>query len=588
MCGIAGMFMRGGAAADGAVLQALADAIHHRGPDSTDLWCEGSVGLLSDRLAIMDLEGGNQPLYGPKGSVLVANGEIYNNPDLRAELAGHTFKTGSDCEPAAHLYERDGVGYAKALRGMYAIAIWDPALKRLVVSRDPFGIKPLYYLADARGFFFASEPQALVGAGLVAAEVSEPQRDELLQLKYTVGRPTIFKGIERFLPGETLVIEDGQIVERLRLSPLPAPVGRTKPDQAVAAFEQVMTDSVEQHLHTDVPYGLFLSGGIDSSILLLLMQRLSKTSIQAITVGYAGQAAVDESRAALDFAKRHGADCHRVEMSEQDFFTLAPRIAAAIDDPTCDAAVLPTWTLGRAARTDGLKVTLCGEGADELFAGYRRYRPNPLKRLRAAKPRKGVFDKSEGVKIPERWRAGIEAAAATPPAGWSGTTQRLQALDVAEWLPNDLLVKLDRCLMIHSVEGRTPYLDPKVAAFAATLPDSLKIAGPFGGDLGKLLPRRWLAQADPRYPAMAKKRGFNTPVGGWIAARAPQIAPLVARQPGVAALFDAAAVEAIIGGAEKRDQPAWSLLFYALWHSTRIVGISAEGDIAAVLAAAAR
>jgi asparagine synthase (glutamine-hydrolysing) len=584
MCGIAGIFMRGGAAAEAATLQALADALIHRGPDSTDLWHAGSVGLLSDRLAIMDVAGGDQPLYGPKGSVLVANGEIYNNPDLRAALAGHVFKTGSDCEPAVHLYERDGVGYARALRGMYAIAIWDAPAGRLVVSRDPFGIKPLYYVEDERGFFFASEPQALIAAGIVPAEVVEARRDELLQLKYTVGRQTIFKGIERFLPGETLVIEDGAIVERLRLEALPAPAGRTKPDDAIAAFERVMTDSVEQHLHTDVPYGLFLSGGIDSSILLLLMQRLSKTPIQAITVGYAGQAAMDESGAALEFAKRHGAECHRVEMSEQDFFTLAPRIAAAIDDPTCDAAVLPTWVLGRAARADGLKVTLCGEGADELFAGYRRYRPNWLKQLRGPKPRKGVFDKSEGVTIPGGWRAGLDAAEAEARGRWSGETQRLQALDVAEWLPNDLLVKLDRCLMTHSVEGRTPYLDPEVAKFAATLPDSLKIKG----DLGKILPRRWLAGADPQYPAMAKKRGFNTPVGGWIAARAPQIAPLVARQPGVRGLFDAAAVEAVIGGAANRDQPAWSLLYYALWHSTRIMGISAEGDIAAVLAEAAR
>jgi asparagine synthase (glutamine-hydrolysing) len=578
------MFMRGGAAAEAPVLQALADALYHRGPDSTDLWREDAVGLLSDRLAIMDVEGGNQPLYGSKGSVLVANGEIYNNPDLRAALVGHSFRTGSDCEPAAHLYERDGVGYATALRGMYAIAIWDPAREQLVVTRDPFGIKPLYYVENEAGFFFASEPQALIAAGLVAAEVVETQRDELLQLKYTVGRQTIYAGIERFLPGETLVIRDGAIAERHRIPALPAPAGRTKPDEAVAAFDKVMTDSVEQHLHTDVPYGLFLSGGIDSSILLLLMQRLSRTPIRAITVGYAGDAAMDESQAALRFAERHGAECRRVEMGEDDFFRLAPQIAAAIDDPTCDAAVLPTWLLGRAARQEGLKVTLCGEGADELFAGYRRYRPNLLKRLRGRKPRKGVFDKSEGVTFATDWRAGIDAAAGEVRRRWPSATRRLQALDVAEWLPNDLLVKLDRCLMIHSVEGRTPYLDPEVAKFAATLPDSLKIQG----DLGKILPRRWLAAADPQYPAMAKKRGFNTPVGGWIAARAPQIAPLVARQPGVRALFTPTMVEAIIGDAARRDQPAWSLLYYALWHSTRILGVPADHDIALVLAEAAR
>ena len=167
---------------------------------------------------------------------------------------------------------------------------------------------------------------------------------------------------------------------------------------------------------------------------------------------------------------------------------------------------------------------------------------------------------------------------------WPGRAQRLQAVDVAEALPNNLLLKLDRCLMIHSVEGRTPYIDPEVAKFAVTLPDHLRTRG----DLGKIVPRRWLAKADPHYPAMAKKRGFNTPVGGWIDERAPQIAPLVARQPGVRALFDQPTAEAIIRAARQQDQPAWSLLFYALWHSTRVLGVDPEGDIGGVLAEAGR
>ena len=583
MCGIAGIYRRAGALAEQAVVQRLADAMLHRGPDSTDLWLDGPVGLVSDRLAIMDVEGGDQPLYGPAGSVLVANGEIYNNPDLRAELKGHVFRTGSDCEPAAHLYERDGPSYPKRLRGMYGVAIWDPDAGQLVISRDPFGIKPLYYVETEDGFFFASEAQALIAAGLVPARVVDARRDELLQLKYTVGRPTIFEGVERVLPGETLVVQDGRIVRRLRIEAFAAPAVRTAPDQALAAFDRVMTDSVEQHLHTDVPYGLFLSGGIDSSILLLLMQRLSKTPIQAITVGYAGDPRMDESRAALAFAERHGAACRRVEMDSEDFFRLAPRIAAALDDPTCDAAVLPTYVLGRTARAHGLKVTLCGEGADELFGGYRRYRWGWLRRLLGSPPRRGVFEKL-GMTISPGWRSNLEMVEADMRARWSSHAAQVQAADVAEALPNNLLLKLDRCLMANSVEGRTPYLDPEVARFAASLPESQKTRG----DLGKILLRRWLAEADPQYPAMAKKRGFNTPVGSWIADRAPQIAPLVARQPGVRALFDPAAAEAIIVGAGRQDQPAWSLLFYALWHSSRVLGLDPGGDVASVLAEAAR
>jgi asparagine synthase (glutamine-hydrolysing) len=230
-----------------------------------------------------------------------------------------------------------------------------------------------------------------------------------------------------------------------------------------------------------------------------------------------------------------------------------------------------------------LKVTLCGEGADELFGGYRRYRGGWLRDTLGSSARKGVFEKL-GLEIRPGWRADLNAVEAQARAQWPGRAQRLQAVDVAEALPNNLLLKLDRCLMIHSVEGRTPYIDPAVARFAVTLPETLRTRG----DIGKLVPRRWLAKADPLYPAMAKKRGFNTPVGGWIADRAPQIAPLVAREPGVREVFDAATATRIIGNARVQDQPAWSLLFYALWHSTRILGVAPEGDIGGVLAEAAR
>ena len=362
-----------------------------------------------------------------------------------------------------------------------------------------------------------------------------------------------------------------------------APASRAATEGVVAAFDRVMADSVEQHLHTDVPYGLFLSGGVDSSILLLLMQRLSKTPIRAITVGYAGDPRMDESRDALAFAERHGAECRRVAMDAEDFYGLAPRIAAAIDDPTCDAAILPTYILGREARADGLKVALCGEGADELFGGYRRYRGGWLRDALGSPARKGVFEKL-GFELRPGWRSALNAVEAESRVRWLGRAQRLQAVDVAEALPNNLLLKLDRCLMINSVEGRTPYIDREVAKFAVTLPDCLRTQG----DLGKIVPRRWLAKADPLYPAMAKKRGFNTPVGGWIADRAPQIAPLVARQPGVRSVFDQATATSIMRGARQQDQPAWSLLFYALWHSTRVLGIDPEGDIGGVLTEAGR
>jgi asparagine synthase (glutamine-hydrolysing) len=310
------------------------------------------------------------------------------------------------------------------------------------------------------------------------------------------------------------------------------------------------------------------------------MTRAAGTRIRVLTCGWEGGGAVDESREAERLAGIMGAECHRLEMSRRDFWQFAPRIAAAIDDPTADAAVLPTWMLGRAARADGLKVTLCGEGADELFGGYSRYRKRRAPwRFLARKPRsKGIFG---DVPALAGWRNGLAAVEATAGQGRS-PLQASQAVDVEEWLPNDLLGKLDRCLMVHGVEGRTPFLDPLVAEFAFRLPDGLKTSMRFG----KVLLRDWLARAFPEAGAYAKKKGFKPPVGAWMAAEAARLSALVATQPGVAEVLPAERVRAAFAAAEGTPQPAWSLLFYALWHSRHVLGLDPGGDIAEVLTAA--
>ena len=582
MCGMAGVMMRNGGAPDAAVLDRLLAALAHRGPDGEGRMTRGDTALLQVRLAIIDLVTGDQPLFGTAGSALIANAEIYNNPELRQAMPGTPFRTQSDCEPPVFLYEAEGVGYADRLRGMYAIAIHDPARNRLVLSRDPFGIKPLYYVQTDALFAFASEPQALLAAGLAAPVIDPVRRSELLQLKFTTGEKTIFPGIFRVLPGETLVVERGAIVERRRRAALPA--GPPQPiahGAALEKLEKVLLDSVTVHLRSDVPYGLFLSGGIDSSALLALMTRATGQRIQVLTVGWAGAGAVDESREAERLAKLMHADCHRLEMTADDFWTLAPRIAAAIDDPTADAAVLPSYMLGQAA-AGHLKVTLCGEGADELFGGYSRYRKRRAPwRWIARPPRsKGVFGEVPSLR---GWRDGIAAAEADVRNNRS-PMQAAQAADVEEWLPNDLLTKLDRCLMAHGVEGRTPFLDPVVADFAFRLPDDLKASLRFG----KTLLRDWLARAFPEAGAYARKQGFKPPVGAWMAARADFLSTSVAAQPGITGLLPSADIAAAFANASRDSQPAWSLLFYALWHSHHVLGIAADGDIADVLQAAAK
>ncbi len=573
--------MRGGAHVDRSALERLSQALRHRGPDSCGVHVDGGVGLVDTRLAIVDVAGGRQPLYGPRGAALVANGEIYNAPELRAELGGR-FATGSDCEPAVHLYERRGVDYAQALRGMYAIAIHDAAAGRVLLSRDPFGIKPIYYVQSEALFAFASEPQALFAAGLARPALRPGATSELMQLKHVTGELTAFAGVHRVEPGETLVLEDARIVERLRIATVPPRRrDRMRRAQAVERFDAVMADSVAAHLRTDVPYGLFFSGGVDSTILLHLMRRLSATPVRALTIGYEGRDPADESFAALEAARALGADCTRVEMGADDFWRLAPQVAAAVDDPTADPAVLPTYALGRAAREAGLKVVLGGEGADELFGGYARYRRATVPLIgRRDGDKRGVFDDVAPLaQAFAGWSAGWDAIAAAAP----GATRldRLQALDCEERLPNSLLVKLDRCLMANSVEGRTPFLDRSVADFAATLPERLR-ANPRHG---KVLLRHWLARHAPETRPFARKRGFNPPVGGWMHARREELAPLVAAQPGVAAFADAKTVAAALADARSNPQPAWSLLYYALWHAARVMGRPFDGDIAQALSA---
>jgi asparagine synthase (glutamine-hydrolysing) len=586
MCGIAGLIMRNGQPADEARLNALARAMAHRGPDGVGKFVSGPIGLLNTRLAIIDLATGDQPLFEPGGAVLVANAEIYNDPEIRGALADAPYRTGSDCESPLQLYRREGPDFDGDLRGMYAIALYDPASAQVVLARDPFGIKQLYYVETPDYFAFASEPQALIAAELASRTLRPAARAELLQLKFTTGRETIFADIQRLLPGERLVMASGAVAGRRIRPALPAG-GPLKGDDEtlLGRLDAVLIDTVAHHLRSDVPYGLFLSGGIDSSVLVALMARLTDQPVLAMTAGFPGSSGADETALARRVAQAVGAEHQVVEVTEADFWAFAPAVAAALDDPTTDAAALPTWMLARAAK-GRMTVVLSGEGADEVFGGYSRYRRAGLLGALAGRSRtRGVFRGAPaGLAALKGWRDGLARTEAGQAGLGRSTMQRLQAIDCAEWLPNDLLVKLDRCLMAHSLEGRTPYLDPVVADFAFRLPDRAKVRG----GLGKWLLREWLARNVPAAEPFARKQGFNPPMGEWIAARGSRIADLVAAQPGVAEVLPLDQVRAVLGDAARRGQAAWSLLFYALWHSHHVLGLGPDGSVEDVLAAAAR
>jgi asparagine synthase (glutamine-hydrolysing) len=320
-------------------------------------------------------------------------------------------------------------------------------------------------------------------------------------------------------------------------------------------------------------------------VLVALMARLTDQPVYAMTAGFSASGGADETALAARVARSVGANHQVIEVTEADFWACAPAVAACLDDPTADAAALPTWLLARAAK-GRMTVVLSGEGADEVFGGYSRYRRAGLLGALAGRSRtrgtfRGVLATAPALK---GWRDGLALAERAVTSAERTTMQRLQAVDCAEWLPNDLLVKLDRCLMAHSLEGRTPYLDPVVADFAFRLPGRAKVRG----RMGKWLLREWLARNCPAAEPFARKQGFNPPVGRWIASRADRLADLVAGQPGLAEFLPGDAVRAAIRDAAARPQAAWTLVFYALWHSRHVLETPADGSIEDVLAEAAK
>jgi asparagine synthase (glutamine-hydrolysing) len=589
MCGIAGLMTFNGAPPPSAPLRAMEAALRHRGPDGIGQYRSADVGMVQTRLAIIDLATGAQPLYEPGGAALIANAEIYNYLELRDELrcGGRpaAFSTQSDCELPLHLYRRHRLDFTRHLRGMYALALHDPAAGELVLARDPFGIKPLYYAETATGFTFASEPNALIEAGLVAPALHRRARDELVQMQFTTGRETIFAGINRVLPGETVVVRRGRIVERQRRAALPdfGPLVLCE-EEALGRLDAALADSVVMHQRSDVPFGLFLSGGIDSTAILVMMARLAERPVKAFTIGFGGE--TDERAAARAAAAAVGAEHVEVSFDETDFWRLLPDIVSCVDDPAADYAILPTWVLARTARAAGIKVILSGEGGDELFAGYGRYRS--IRRpwwAGGRRPRaRGILD-GLGILRAEiaGWRDGIAAAEAVAGGRARSPLQAAQAVDCADWLPNDLLIKLDRALMAHGAEGRTPYLDPELAALAFGFPDDLKIRR----SLGKWLLRRWLAAHLPQAGPLARKRGFTVPVARWIEHRAKAVGPLVAKAPAIREICEPNAVERVFAAADQRraGRAAWTLLFYALWHRRHIERVMLPPDTLAALAA---
>ena len=435
MSGIAGLILSSGAPPpDPATLSRLIDSLRHRGPDGTGHAVVGRIALVHNRLAIIDIATGDQPLFGGPAT-LVCDGAICNYRKLRAAMPGVNFATNSDCEPPLHLWLRDGGDFARHLRGMYAIAIHERMQRTVTLTRDPFGIKPLYVAQVAGGLAFASEAQALLESGLVSRAVRVAAREELLQLQFTTGTDTIFEGIQRLLPGETLTCADGHVLDRQRISYVPeGGPENVDEDAALMRLDHALEESVDLHQRSDVPCGMFLSGGIDSSTLLALMARLSNQPVLAFTAGFDAPGAADRREHAATVARALGARHETIEISEQMVWRHLPEIVGCMDDPVADHAIIPTWFLAQRARQD-VKMVLSGEGGDEIFAGYPRYQSamKPWWRGGRAMWARGSFDRVDVLRTrPSSWRDGIVAAEAGASDGGRSRLAAAQATDMAD------------------------------------------------------------------------------------------------------------------------------------------------------------
>ncbi|MGD9638942.1 MAG: asparagine synthase (glutamine-hydrolyzing) [Alphaproteobacteria bacterium] len=588
MCGIAGIATKNSKTPDDKVLLSLKNALSHRGPDGSGQFKAEGIGLVQTRLSIIDLAGGSQPIYEtvPNGAVIVANGEIYNYLELKKDFPDYQFSTNSDCELPLALWRKYGTDLTKYLRGMYSFAIWDK--DTLVIARDEFGIKPLYYAETDKGFVFASEPKAIIATGLVGNNINDEVTLELMQLQFTTGRKTVFNDIKRLLPGELLVIKNGEIQSSTVNNIFPEKVvADLSEEEALLKLDEILLESVEFHQRADVPFGMFLSGGIDSTSLLWLMSQLNDTPVQAFTAGFPKTSVHDEREQAKLITSIVGAKHEEIEITSKDFFDILPSVVNAMDDPCADYATIPTFMLAKKAGSS-LKVILSGEGGDEIFGGYGRYRSaiRPLfaKQMR----RKGTFNglenlfkKEHQLFLDKTWRQGFAASERYVSDKHFSKLQKVQAIDCQDWLPNDLLNKLDRCLMRNAVEGRVPFLDKNVLNFAFSLPDNLKIKR----GKGKWLLRKWLNDRLPQADAFAHKKGFTVPVFDWIFTEKDRLGKLVAEQDGINKLFEPKAVQELFANTDRKNGfVLWSVLFYALWHKIHLQGAECQQDVFGVLA----
>ncbi len=615
MCGISGHLNFGRLPADRALADAMNARLEHRGPDGADVHVEGSVALAHRRLAIIDLAGGRQPMSNASGSLwLVANGEIYNYRELRADLAarGHDFRTNSDCETIVHGYAQWGIDVVQRLRGMFAFALWDATKQQLLLARDRVGIKPLCYSINERRIAFASELQALDVLPDLDRNVDLDALDQYLHLQYIPAPRTIYRGAQKLLPAHTLVIgANGRVEAPRRYWQLRWQEGPHRSENEwLESLDAALQESVRAHLVADVPFGAFLSGGVDSSTVVGYAARELASPLQTYTVGF-DTPEYDERGPARRFAALAGTD-HHEQLVGLDALALLPKLVHHYGEPFADSSAVCTWRVCEAARRH-VPMVLSGDGGDEVFAGY-SYFPklvegHPALHGGARKLRRAAGDllrsvgaltaapslaedwygRSPWFSEPRRrllWRNELRGRVAAT-RDWNAeqfaantrldVLSRCQQVDIDTYLPNNNLTKVDIASMAHGLEVRVPLLDHLLLEIVATMPASMRLRRMNDGVdnepwCGKYLLKRAAARFYPWDSLTTPKRGFSVPVGEWLAGdyKREVRARLLDRRAGLDEWFDLAQVRSLLdehGTTIDHGHRLWSLLVLAQWRS---------------------
>ncbi len=615
MCGICGILdVRGAGAPDPAVVAAMNETLFHRGPDSSGYFTDGPLAMAMRRLSIIDLAGGDQPLANESGSVqVIQNGEIYNYRELAGELRakGHEIRTGSDTEVIAHLYEEHGTAFAERLRGMFAIAVWDRERKRLVIARDRYGIKPLYYSERDGRISFASELKALLAEPGFPREIDLGAVEAYLAMNFVPTPLTIFRAARKLPPGHLLIAENG--ATRLEPYAQPRPVGADEllsgsPDELGEELMARLRSSVRAHLVADVPVGVLLSGGVDSGVLTAMASSESSDAVNTFTIAFSDRD-FSEGEMARAVSKRYGTEHHELVV-EPDAIDLLPQIVEMFDEPFADNSALPTYLVSKLA-AEHVKVVLSGEGGDELFGGYYSY-VGDLWAPRIGKAATGMRSVIErlpssgaGRRLDDRLKRFARGSHLEQPARHAAWSQvfsaeardelltrrdegfdplaahrerwarsagaeelsRAQDLDLGVYLVDNILVKIDRASMACSLESRVPFLDPEVTDFALALPARMKVRG-FSK---KWLFRRAAAPLLPDEINKGRKRGFALPVASWFRGELLPFAREVLSpermtqqgllDPGVVS----ATIDCHVSGREDLSRNIWGLICLSLW-----------------------